>query len=83
MNKLKWKLIRDKVKQKGGGDYTVSYTSLYAGALRTFANDKQPDHLQRQYKKMMIREGIRPPPGIVDADFEIAISDDNREDDEY
>jgi hypothetical protein len=35
MNKLKWKLIRDKVKQKGGGDYTVSYTSLYAGALRT------------------------------------------------
>lgn len=43
----------------------------------------QPDHLQRQYKKMMVREGMRPPPGIVDADFEIAISDDNREDDEY
>jgi hypothetical protein len=35
MNKLKWKLIRDQVKQKGGGDYTVSYTSLFPDAART------------------------------------------------
>ena len=42
MNKLKWKLIRDKVKQKGGGDYTVSYMSLYAGALRTLLITDSP-----------------------------------------
>ena len=28
MNKLKWKLISDKVQQNGGGKYSVSYTSL-------------------------------------------------------
>ncbi|GAB7332405.1 hypothetical protein MBLNU13_g04216t2 [Cladosporium sp. NU13] len=64
MNKLKWKLIADKIKQKGGGVYS-------------------PNHIQRQYKKMMVREGMRPPPGIVDPDFNIDISDDNRDDDEY
>lgn len=31
MNKLKWNLIKDKVKQKGGdAGYTVSYTSHYS-----------------------------------------------------
>ena len=32
---------------------------------------------------MMVREGMRPPPGIVDPDFNIDISGDNRDDDEY
>lgn len=36
----------------------------------------QPDNLQRQYKKLMVKEGLRPPPGIVDADFKIVISED-------
>jgi hypothetical protein len=36
----------------------------------------QPDNLQRQYKKLMVKEGLRPPPGIVDADFKITISED-------
>ena len=26
MNKVKWKLIADKMKQNGGGDYSVSHT---------------------------------------------------------
>lgn len=43
---------------------------------RDFANRLQPDQLHRQWKKLMVREGLRPPPGIVDADFNIAISDD-------
>ena len=49
---------------------------------RRVANDRQPNHIQRQYKKMMVREGMRPPPGIVDPDFNIDISDDEH-DDEY
>jgi hypothetical protein len=28
----------------------------------------------------MVREGMRPPPGIVDHDFNVAISDDDDED---
>jgi len=32
--------------------------------------------LQRQYKKLMVKEGLRPPPGIVDPDFRVAISED-------
>jgi hypothetical protein len=38
--------------------------------------------LQRQYKKLMVKEGLRPPPGIVDADFKIVISEDEDEDDD-
>lgn len=37
----------------------------------------QADNLQRQYKKMMVKEGLRPPPGVVDPDFNIVISDDD------
>ena len=36
----------------------------------------QPDNLQRQYKKLMVKEGLRPPPGIVDPDFKVVISED-------
>jgi hypothetical protein len=42
----------------------------------------QPDNLQRQYKKLMAKEGLRPPPGIVDADFKIVISEDEEAVDE-
>ena len=49
---------------------------------RRVTNARQPNHVQRQYKKMMVREGMRPPPGIVDPDFNIDISDDEH-DDEY
>jgi hypothetical protein len=38
--------------------------------------------LQRQYKKLMVKEGLRPPPGIVDADFKIVISEDEDEDED-
>lgn len=30
----------------------------------------------------MVKEGLRPPPGIVEPDFDIAISEDDEEDDE-
>lgn len=42
----------------------------------TLLTPLQPDNLQRQYKKLMVKEGLRPPPGIVDADFKITISED-------
>jgi hypothetical protein len=42
MNKIKWKLIADKVKQKGGGNYSVSYTSLYPSAPRTLLMNDSP-----------------------------------------
>jgi len=31
----------------------------------------------------MVRDGMRPPPGIVDNDFNIAISDDDDDEDDY
>jgi len=35
MNKKKWQLIADKVKQKGGDKYSVSYTSSRSQVRKT------------------------------------------------
>lgn len=79
MDQTKWGLIAEKLVQKGGGKYSVSRT-FSARTRRRLANGIQADHLQRQYKKLMVREGMRPPPGIVDHDFDIEISDDYSDD---
>ena len=39
--------------------------------------DSKPEQLQRQWKKLMVKEGFRPPPGVVDPDYEINISEDD------
>jgi hypothetical protein len=81
-NEMKWTLIAETIKQEGGDLYTVSCIPIRAtwpSVQEALLIRHQPDNLQRQYKKLMVKEGLRPPPGIVDADFKIVISEDRDE----
>lgn len=72
----KWALIAEAVKANGGDQYTVSPPWSLRNSYESPADQSQADNLNRQWKKLMVKEGLRPPPGIVDKDFQIAISED-------
>lgn len=78
MAKEKWVLIAEIVKKKGGDSYSVSgFWSSTREKQRKTLTQSQPEQLQRQWKKLMVKEGFRPPPGVVDPDYDINISEDD------
>ena len=58
-------------------------STWYVYAFGNFTDNSltgvQPEQLQRQWKIMMTKEGLRKPPGIVDPDWDIKLPEEYEE----